>query len=65
MAGPEGRPLLCQIPLVIASNCQAELAARLGFMRGAVIAGHASDEAMADGVTQLVSRQDAKAQRKE
>jgi len=65
MAGPEGRPMLHQLPLVIASNRQAELAARLGFMQGAVIAGHASDAAMAEGVKQIVSREDAKSQRKE
>lgn len=53
MAGPEGQPLLRNIPLVLASNRQAELAASLGFMQGAVIAGHASDEAMAEGIKQL------------
>ena len=65
MAGPEGQPLLRRLPLVIPGHRQAELAARLGFVQGAVIAGHASDVAMADGVKQLVSRNDAKAQRKE
>ncbi len=64
MAGPAGQPLLRRLPLVIPGHRQAELAARLGFMQGAVIAGHASDEAMAEGVKQLVSRKDAKAQRK-
>lgn len=53
MAGPEGQPLLRQLPLVIASNRQAALAARLGFSKGAVIAGHASDAAMAAGVRAL------------
>jgi uroporphyrinogen-III synthase len=55
MAGAEGQPLLRAIPLVVASARQAALAARLGFMQGAVIAGHASDEAMAAGVGQLVA----------
>ncbi len=55
MAGSEGQLLLRNIPLVVASRRQATLAAQLGFMQGAVIAGHASDEAMAAGVEQLVS----------
>jgi len=55
MAGAEGQPLLRAIPLVVASARQAALAARLGFMQGVVIAGHASDEAMAAGVGQLVA----------
>ena len=58
MAGPVGQPLLVRIPLVLASNRQAELAARLGFMQGAVIAGHASDEVMAEGIKQLLSGTD-------
>lgn len=53
MAGSKGQPLLREIPLVVAGSRQAALAARLGFRQGAVIAGHASDEAMADGVVQL------------
>jgi uroporphyrinogen-III synthase len=65
MAGPAGQPLLRRLPLVIPGHRQAELAARLGFTQGAVIAGHASDAAMAEGVKQLVSRKDAKARRKE
>lgn len=55
MADAAGRSLLRNIPLVVASTRQAALAARLGFLQGAVIAGHASDEAMADGVRQLVA----------
>ncbi len=55
LAGSECRALLLDIPLVLASRRQAELAARLGFRQGAVIAGHASDEAMAEGVSQLVA----------
>jgi uroporphyrinogen-III synthase len=55
MAGDAGQPLLRDIPLVVASRRQAALAAQLGFTQGAVIAGHASDEAMASGVEQLVS----------
>jgi uroporphyrinogen-III synthase len=54
MAGTKGQPLLRDIPLVVASARQAALAAQLGFMQGAVIAGHASDDAMAAGVEQLV-----------
>ncbi len=55
MAGAEGQPLLRDIPLVVASVRQAALAAQLGFSQGAVIAGHASDEAMSAGVGQLVN----------
>jgi len=53
MAGPAGQPLLREIPLVLATGRQAALAARLGFQQGAVIAGHASDGAMAAAVRQL------------
>jgi uroporphyrinogen-III synthase len=53
MAGAEGQPLLCNIPLVVASRRQAALASRLGFRQRVVIAGHASDAAMLDGVLQL------------
>jgi uroporphyrinogen-III synthase len=55
MAGPQGQSLLRDIPLVVASRRQAALAAQLGFTQGAVLAGHASDEAMAAGVEQLFS----------
>ncbi|HSG11875.1 MAG TPA: uroporphyrinogen-III synthase [Gammaproteobacteria bacterium] len=55
MAGPEGQPLLRQLPLVIASNRQAALAARLGFSQGAVIAGHASDDAMFSAIQALAA----------
>lgn len=55
LAGSTGQSLLQDIPLVVASRRQAALAARLGFRQGAVIAGHASDEAMAAGVEQLLS----------
>jgi uroporphyrinogen-III synthase len=55
MAGERGRPLLLDIPLVVASPRQAALAARLGFRQGAVIAGHASDAAMVAGIVQLVA----------
>lgn len=55
MAGPAGQPLLREIPLVVASPRQAALAARLGFRQGAVIAGHASDEALIAGIVQLVA----------
>jgi uroporphyrinogen-III synthase len=65
MAGSAGQPLLRDIPLVVASRRQAALAAQLGFTQGAVIAGHASDEAMAEGVKQLFSRRGAEARRKE
>ena len=54
MAGTEGRHRLRHLPLVIPGQRQARLAARLGFLQGAVIAGHASDEAMAGGVRQLI-----------
>jgi uroporphyrinogen-III synthase len=55
MAGNDGQPLLRDIPLVVAGRRQAALAAQLGFRQGAVIAGHASDEAMAAGVQQLIA----------
>lgn len=55
MAGDESRSILLGTPLVVASARQAALAARLGFTQGAVIAGHASDEAMAEGVRLLLS----------
>ena len=54
MAAEQGQPLLRDIPLVVASARQAALAAQLGFTQGAVIAGHASDEAMMAGVEQLL-----------
>lgn len=53
MAGASGQPQLRQLPLVIPGSRQAELAARLGFLQGAVIAGHAGDAAMLEGVRQL------------
>ncbi|MEZ5541210.1 MAG: uroporphyrinogen-III synthase [Pseudomonadota bacterium] len=55
MAGAAGQPRLREIPLVVASPRQAALAARLGFRQGAVIAGHASDEAMLAGIVQLLA----------
>jgi uroporphyrinogen-III synthase len=55
MAGPDGQPLLRNIPLVVASPRQAALAAKLGFRQGAVIAGHASDAAIIAGIVQLVA----------
>lgn len=55
MAGPAGQPLLRNIPLVVAGPRQAALAAQLGFRQGAVIAGHASDQAMIAGIVQLVA----------
>ena len=51
----EGQHRLRHLPLVIPGQRQALLAARLGFLQGAVIAGHASDEAMAEGVRQLIT----------
>lgn len=53
MAGAAGRSALLDLPLVVASRRQAALAAQLGFRQGAIIAGHASDAAMLDGVLQL------------
>ena len=55
MAGPGCQPLLRKIPLVIPGKRQAELAARLGFTQGAVIAGHASADAMAAAVDELAA----------
>ncbi len=55
MAGAAGQPRLRQLPLVIPGSRQAELAARLGFRQGAVIAGHASDTAMLAAVEELAA----------
>jgi uroporphyrinogen-III synthase len=55
LAGAAGQSRLRDLPLVVASRRQAALAAQLGFRQGAVIAGHASDEAMSAGVAQLLA----------
>lgn len=55
MAGTDGQPLLQQLPLVIPGSRQADLAARLGFRQGAVLAGHASDAAMLSAVCELAA----------
>ncbi|MBT8117687.1 MAG: uroporphyrinogen-III synthase [Gammaproteobacteria bacterium] len=55
MAGPGYQPLLRNIPLVLAGKRQADLAARLGFTQGAVIAGHASAASMAAAVDELAA----------
>ncbi|MGD2112755.1 MAG: uroporphyrinogen-III synthase [Gammaproteobacteria bacterium] len=54
MAGATGQPLLRNIPLVVASPRQAAFAGQLGFKQGAVIAGHASDDAMAAAIESLL-----------
>jgi hypothetical protein len=52
MAGPEGRSLLLEIPLVVIGARQAALAQRLGFVHAPVIAANASDAAIAAAVRQ-------------
>ena len=46
MAGKNGQPLLCRLPLVVVSKRAAVLAARLGFRLPAQVAGNASDDAV-------------------
>ena len=46
MAGIEGQPLLQEIPLLVVSERQAQLAKQLGFTQEPVYAEHASDEAI-------------------
>jgi len=46
MAGAQGQPLLCGIPLVVVSHRAAELAIRLGFRLPVQVAANASDEAV-------------------
>jgi uroporphyrinogen-III synthase len=46
MAGVAGQPLLCDLPLLVASRRQLELAEKLGFRHTPVVAGNATDEAM-------------------
>jgi uroporphyrinogen-III synthase len=52
MAGPEGRPMLLKIPLVVMGARQATLAQQLGFVHAPVIAANASDEAIVAAVQQ-------------
>lgn len=46
MAGVTGQPLLREIPLLVVSERQAQLARQLGFSRQPLRAAHASDEAI-------------------
>lgn len=55
MAGAEGQPDLCRLPLVVASQRQAVLAEKLGFERPPVVAENASDEAIIAGLETFVS----------
>jgi uroporphyrinogen-III synthase len=52
MAGPEGRPLLLRVPLVVMGGRQATLAQQLGFVHAPLIAANASDEAIFAAVQQ-------------
>jgi len=55
MAGAEGQPDLCRLPLVVASQRQAVLAEKLGFSQTPVVAENACDEAIIAGLKTFVS----------
>jgi hypothetical protein len=48
MAGPQGRPLLREMHLVVISQRQVALAAELGFRHEPLVAANAGDEAILD-----------------
>jgi uroporphyrinogen-III synthase len=56
MAGLSGQPRLRNLPLVVASERQAQLAQELGFGHAAVIAKNASDAAMVEAVKRFSTR---------
>lgn len=50
MAGAAGQPLLCELPLVVVSKRQSELARQLGFRQEPQLAANACDEAIVAAV---------------
>ncbi len=64
MAGPQGRRILREKLLVVPGQRQLVLAEQLGFTKTPVVAGNASDEAFLEALKNIISRKDAKAQRK-
>jgi uroporphyrinogen-III synthase len=55
MAGPQGRPLLREMRLVVISQRQVVLAAELGFRHEPLVAANAGDEAIFDVLLNYVS----------
>jgi uroporphyrinogen-III synthase len=51
MVGVAGRPLLCEVPLVVVSTRQSILARELGFKQQPLLAANASDAAIVAAVT--------------
>ncbi len=56
MAGADCQPQLRTLPLVVASERQAQLAQQLGFEHAAVIAKHAGDTALVEAVKRFTAR---------
>jgi uroporphyrinogen-III synthase len=56
MAGASGQPQLRGLPLVVASERQAQLAQELGFEQSAVVAENAGDAALVEAVNRFASR---------
>jgi len=59
MAGPEGQALLRDIPLLVVSSRQAQLAGELGFSHTPVIAADSSDEAIVEALKKTIMRKGA------
>jgi uroporphyrinogen-III synthase len=57
MAGEDGQPQLRTLPLVVASERQAQLARELGFEHAAVVAENAGDAALVEAVKRLANRE--------
>jgi uroporphyrinogen-III synthase len=56
MAGVSGQPQLRTLPLVVASERQAQLAQELGFEHAAVVAENAGDAALVEAVKRFAAR---------